>query len=73
MVVILVQMQGIKFYISNTWYSISLNKDLRLLFFKTSNSNHRLKSADDMPICVLRRGDLYDHMSSRENEARFLH
>ena len=26
-----------------------------------------------MPICVLKRGDLFDRMSSRENEARFLH
>ena len=26
-----------------------------------------------MPICVLKRGDLCDRMSSRENEARFLH
>ena len=25
-----------------------------------------------MPICVLKRGDLCDRMSSRENEARFL-
>ena len=40
---------------------------------KTSNSNHRLKSAVDMPMCVLKRGDLCDRMSSRENETRFLH
>ena len=26
-----------------------------------------------MPICVLKREDLCDHMPSRENEARFLH
>ena len=26
-----------------------------------------------MPICVLKRGDLCDRMSSHENEARFLH
>ena len=26
-----------------------------------------------MPICLLKRGDLCDRMSSRENEARFLH
>ena len=39
----------------------------------TSNSNHRLKSAVDMPICVLKTGDLCDRMSSHENEARFLH
>ena len=26
-----------------------------------------------MPMCVLKRGDLCDRMSSRENEARFLH
>ena len=26
-----------------------------------------------MPMCVLKRGDLCDCMSSRENEARFLH
>ena len=26
-----------------------------------------------MPICVLKRGDLCDHVSSHENEARFLH
>ena len=26
-----------------------------------------------MPICVLQRGDLCDHMSSYKNEARFLH
>ena len=26
-----------------------------------------------MPICVLKRGELFDHMSSRESEARFLH
>ena len=26
-----------------------------------------------MPICVLKRGDLCGLMSSRENEARFLH
>ena len=26
-----------------------------------------------MPICVLKRGDLCDRMSSRENEARLLH
>ena len=43
------------------------------LINNTSNSNHRLKSAIDMPICVLKRGDLCDRMSSRENEARFLH
>ena len=30
-----------------------------------SNSNHRLKSVVNMPICVLKRGD--------ENEARFWH
>ena len=42
-------------------------------FPKTSNSNHRLKSAVDMPICTLKRGDLCDGTSSRENEARFLH
>ena len=40
---------------------------------KTGNSNDRLKSAVDMPLCVLKRGDLCDRMSSRENEARFLH
>ena len=39
----------------------------------TSNSNHGLKSAVDMPICVLKRGDLCERMSSHENEARFLH
>ena len=39
----------------------------------TSNSNHRLKSAVDIPICVLKRGEFWDRMSSRENEARFLH
>ena len=26
-----------------------------------------------MPICVLKRGDLCDRMSSSENETRFLH
>ena len=26
-----------------------------------------------MPMCVLKRGDLCDHLSSRENEARFLY
>ena len=26
-----------------------------------------------MPICVSKKGDLCDRMSSRENEARFLH
>ena len=40
--------------------------------FSASNSNHRLKSAVDMTICVLKRGNLCDCMSSRENEARFL-
>ena len=35
--------------------------------------NHRLKSAVDTPTCVLKRGDLCDRKSSRENEARFLH
>ena len=39
----------------------------------TSNSNHRLKSVVDMPMYVLKREDLCDRMSSRENEARFLH
>ena len=42
-------------------------------FKYVSDSNQRLKSAVDMPICVLKRGDLCDYMSSRENEARFLH
>ena len=46
-------------------------KSVRL--FIISNSNHRLKSTVDMPICVLKRGDLCDRMSSRENEARFFH
>ena len=39
----------------------------------SSNNNHRLKSAVDMPIRVLKIGDLCDRMSSCENEARFLH
>ena len=46
---------------------------LLTIFFTTS---HRLKSAIDMPICVLKRGDLCDlcdRMSSLENEARFLY
>ena len=38
-----------------------------------SNDNHRLKSAVDMPICVVKGGDLCDRVSSRENEAIFLH
>ena len=40
---------------------------------KTSNSNHRLKRVVDMPICVLKRGDLCDRTSPHENEARLLH
>ena len=41
------------------------------LYIKTSNSNHRLKSV--VNICVLKKGDLRGRVSSRENEARFLH
>ena len=51
----------------------SRHNQVLLLTHKTSNSNHRLKSAVDMPICVLKRGDLCDCMSSHENEARFLY
>ena len=42
---------------------------------KTSNNNHRLKSAVDLKICMLKRQDLslVWVKSSRENEARFLH
>ena len=43
------------------------------ILLEASNSNHRLKSAVDLPICVLKRRDLCDRMSSPENEARFLH
>ena len=41
-----------------------------LVLFITSNNNHRLKSAVDMPICVLKRGNLRDHMSSFDKFAR---
>ena len=53
------------------WTSYTFLDYLSIYF--TSNSNHRIKSAVDMPICVLKRGDLCDRMSSRENEARFVH
>ena len=43
------------------------------MLWAPGNTNHRLKSAVDMPICVLKRGYLCDRMSLRENEARFLH
>ena len=49
-----------------------MGKELTKLNDKTSNSNHSLKSAVGMPICVLKRGNFCDRMSSRENEARFL-
>ena len=43
------------------------------IYIYTSNSNHRLKNAVNMPICALKRGNLSDRMSSRENEVRLLH
>ena len=39
---------------------------------RTSNSNHILKSAVNIRVCMLKRGWVWVN-SSRENEARFLH
>ena len=43
--------------------SVDICSDLALIpSFGFSNSNHRLKSAVDMQICVLKRGDKWPHV-----------
>ena len=54
---------GAKTFMQPTYNKKQVNFE-RFIYI-TSNSNHRLKSAVDMPICVLKRGHLCLHLKLR--------